>query len=97
MGCSRDYVEITESSESRAMIPDEQAIATKSQVVGHRPEHPIKRRSTQTSAPAGAILGSLLKRRDAPRCFFSLAELRAISSFEDSPDDGGYWRFSGPS
>ena len=97
-GCSQNHVEITESSESPAVVPDEQVIATKSLIVGHGPEHLIQRTSPNTGPlPPGGILESLLKRRNAPRCFFSLAELHAMSSFEDSDDDGGYQRFSNPS
>jgi hypothetical protein len=83
VGCSQNHVEIAES---------------KSLVAGHGPEHLIKRTSPNTDPlpPAGGILESPLKRRNAPRCFFSLAELHAISSFEDSSDDGGYQRFSNP-
>ena len=91
-GCSQDQVETTESSGSPAAIPDEQVLATEGLVVGHGLEHLIKRtRPNAGPLPAaGGILESLLKRRDAPRCFFSLAELHAMSSFEDSSDDGGY-------
>ena len=99
VGCSQDQVEITESSESSSVVPDERVIATKSQVVGYGLEHLIKRTSPNAGplAPAGGILETLLKRRNAPRCFFSLAELHVMSSFEDSSDDGGYQRFPDPS
>ena len=99
VGCPQDQVEITESSESPSVVPDEQVIATKSQVVGHGTEHLIKRTSPNAGSlpPAGGILETLLKRRNAPRCFFSLAELHVMSSFEDSSDDGGYQTFSDPS
>ena len=98
-GCSQNQVEITESSESPSVILHEQVIATKSQVVGHEPEHLIKRTSPNAGLlpPAGGVLDTLLKRRNAPRCFFSLAELHVMSSFEDSSDDGGYQSFSDPS
>lgn len=94
VACSQNIVKITESSGSPVVVPDEQAIATKIQVVGHGTEHLINRTGP---LPAGGILESLPKRRNAPRCFFSLAELHAISSFEDSSDDGGYQKFYNPS
>lgn len=92
VGCSQDQVEITESSGPPAVIPDEEVIPTEGQVVGHGLEHLIKRtRPNAGPLPAaGGMLESLLKRRNASRCFFSLAELHAMSSFEDSSDDGGY-------
>lgn len=95
MGCSWDHVvEITEPRESPAIIPDEQDVATKNQIIDSRPEHLVKRtpRNTAPLPLAGGLLGSLLKRRNASRCFFSVAELDVISSFGDLPDDGGYRR-----
>ena len=95
-GCLRGHVETTEPSESPTVIPDEQVVAMKKQVIDHGSEHLVKR-VTPNACPlpvTGVILESLLKRRDAPRCFFSLAELDAISLFEDFPDDGEYQRFS---
>ena len=91
--CLWEPVEITKPSESPAIISDEQAVATEEQAsIDHGPKHLIKGTNPNAGLlpPTGRILESLLKRRKAPRCFFSLAELDAISSFEDFPDDGGY-------
>ena len=96
VGCLRGHVEITEPSEPPAMIPDEQVVAMKSRVIDHGLEHLVKR-ATPDARPlplTSVMLESLLKRRNAPRSFFSLAELDAISLFEDFPDDGEYRRFS---
>ena len=96
MGCLRGHVEITEPVESPAMIPDEQVVAMKGQVIDHGSEHLFKS-TTPNARPlpvTGVTLESLLKRRKAPRCFFSLADLDAISLFEDFPDDGEYQTFS---
>lgn len=95
VACLRGHVEIIEPVESPAMIP-EQVVAIKGQVIDHGSEHLFKS-ATPNARPlpvTGVTLESLLKRREAPRCFFSLAELDAISLFEDFPDDGEYQRFS---
>jgi hypothetical protein len=94
VGSLRDPVEITEPSQSPATLPDEQVVATKEEEsMGQGPEHRIKGTTRNAGLPpptTNSSLESLLKRRSVPRCFFSLAELDAISSFEDFPDDGGY-------
>jgi hypothetical protein len=96
-GCSQNHVEIPEPSESRAIIPDEQVAATKNQVAGHVSGHVTKGTSPNAGPlPAGWRCTGVAPQtpHSAPRCFFSLAELHAMSSFEDSPDDGGYQGFS---
>ena len=91
VGCLRDHVEVTKPSESPATIPEEQAVATKNQVNHHGPEHLMEMETPNADpiplAGAGGPLGSLLKRRNAPRCFFSPVELYF-------PDDGRYQGFS---
>jgi hypothetical protein len=92
VGCLRDHLEIVERCESPTTMSDDQVMAMEEQeVIDHEPEHLIN--GTPLNAgpprPTGGILESPLKRRNAPRCFFSLAELDAISSYEGFPDDGG--------